>query len=141
MEFAQTVLDRTGLTVEPAWAQAKVDELLVAVRQLAPAQRDLWVVFDDVPTDVGIIILTALARAAENPRGYRQETIGEYSYTVGGARMGSSGVFTVPEENVIARLGGNGSGDLYSVQMLGSLDLPATTPDIDWDDDYADEGS
>ena len=132
-EFAQAVLDRSGLVVEPAWADAKVAELLVDVRQLALKMRDTWLAFGDLPGDVQVIVLKALARVAENPRGYRSEQIGEYSYTVDGTRMGTSGVFTVPEENVISRLGGTGSGDLYSVRLRGSLDLPSTTPDIDWD--------
>jgi hypothetical protein len=135
-DFAQSVLDRTSLTVEVSWAEAKVADLMVDVRQLAPLQRTAWSTFDSLPADVQTIVLKALARIAENPRGYRSEQIGEYSYTIDGARMGSSGVFTVPEEAVICRLGGDGTGGLYSVQMGGSLELPTTTPDIEWDYDY-----
>lgn len=132
VDFARAVLDRTGITVDPAWADAKASELLVQVRQLAPAKRTTWTTFEALPADVQIVVLAALGRVAENPRGYRSEQVGDYSYQLGGPRLGASGVFTMPEEAVIAREAGSSSG-LYSVGLNGSVDMPQTTPDVDWD--------
>jgi hypothetical protein len=132
-DFVTEVHSRTGLTVETEWAEARVDGLLVQVRRLALAKRTTWLTFDVLPADVQLVVLDALARAAENPRGYRSEQIGEYSYQAGSIALGVSGVFTVPEEAVIAIEAGNGSGALYSVGLTGSRELPAATPDIDWD--------
>lgn len=132
VDFAQAVLDRTGIAVEPAWADAKAAELLVQVRQLAPSKRTTWTSFEALPVDVQVVVLAALGRVAENPRGYRSESVGDYSYQLGGPRLGASGVFTVPEEAVIGREAGTASG-LYSVGLDGSVTLPQETPDIDWD--------
>lgn len=131
-EFAQAILDRTGLTVEPAWAEAKAESLMVQVRQLAPAKRTEWTTFEALPADVRTVVLDALARIAENPRGYRAETIGEYTYQLSTNRIGASGVFTQAEEAIIGREAGSSSGGLYSVGLRGSMDYPQATPDADW---------
>lgn len=132
-EFTQAVLDRTGLTVDYAWAETKVESLMVQVRQLAPSQRETWATFDDLPADVRTVVLDALGRAAENPRGYRSEQIGEYTYQLNTSRLGGSGVFTVAEEAVIASAGGDAGSGLYSVTIGGSPELEQSTPDVDWD--------
>jgi hypothetical protein len=133
-EFAQLIFDRTGLTVDYAWAQARAESLMVHVRQLAPAKRTEWATFEDLPTDVQTVVLDALGRMAENPRGFRSEQIGEYTYQVDTWRLGASGVFTQAEESVVAREGGSAAGGLYSVGMSGNRSIPQATPDIGWDD-------
>jgi hypothetical protein len=117
--------------VDDHWLTVLEAEAMAYVRLLAPCKRDTWLTFANLPADVQIIVSAALSRFAENPQGYRQMTIGEFSYTVGNGGS-ARGPFSASEAQVIRSAAGC-SGELVSVQMTTPAPLNIEAPDISSD--------
>ncbi len=75
----------------------------------------------DVPGAIIGVICTAVRRAYDNPTGLRGETIGDYSWTGGGAASGI--YFTVEEQRTIRRAAGKLGAS--SLTLEGMLPAPA----------------
>ena len=129
-ELAQAIEDRTGQPVDEAWLETVVNELMAYIRMLAPCKRDEWETIEDLPSDITAILVAAIARIMLNPRNLRQETIGEYSYTVGTG--GNGDMFTDLERRVISSIAGCG-GSFKSVRMgVTPPPVKMTEPDRDY---------
>ena len=125
----KAVTDRLGRQPDPAWLEQAAMEAFAYIRLIAPCRKSEWLDWHSIPDGVGAILVAALARTADNPRGYRQETIGEYSYTLGPSGGGATGIFSPGEARVIASEGGCG-GSLKTVQMTTSYPVtPAALTD------------
>lgn len=110
------LIARTGSSdYDSVWVDAVFAESLAYVRLLAPCKRSAWVDWDTLPEDVQAVVTSAMARLALNPRGIRQETIGEYSYTVAGQSAVDGGFFSVPEARIIGAVAGCGGGGRQSL--------------------------
>ena len=121
---------RTGSTDhDPLWVDAIFLEALAYVRVLAPCKRAVWVDWDTLPADVQSVVTSAMARVSMNPRGIRQETIGEYSYTVAGNSAVDGGFFAPGETRVITSSAGCG-GEIRTVPLTLDPVLPLDTPEV-----------
>lgn len=112
-ELADKIESLTGQPVDLGWLEQALAVIVAYVKVLAPCKRDEWVTIDDLPDDVIAVIVAALARWMVNPRNLRQETIGEYSYTVGSS---DGELFSDMEKRIIAGIAGCG-GSFKSVTM------------------------
>lgn len=119
-DLVAAVGDRTGAVVDEAWLEWAYAEVMATIRLSAPCKRATWLAYADLPADVQAAVVSSLSRMSQNPRGIRQETIGEYSYTLT-ASNGPGGPFTSTEARIIAALAGCG-GSVKSV--------PFTSPDV-----------
>jgi hypothetical protein len=126
------VMNRTGTEVDAEWLAEAEAEALAYVRLLAPSKRRSWLTYADLPIDVKVVVAAALSRMAMNPKGIRQETIGEYSYTLagGGGRHESSGPFTPAEARIIAVTAGDG-GRTRTVSLASPDILGLDTPEVE----------
>ena len=126
-ELADKIEDLTGQPVDLGWLEQALAVIVAYVKVLAPCKKDEWVTVDDLPDDVIAVIVAALARWMVNPRNLRQETIGEYSYTIGAASDGE--LFSDMEKRIIAGIAGCG-GSFKSVTMpVVPAPVAMTTPD------------
>ena len=126
-ELADKIEDLTGQPVDLGWLEQAVAVIVAYVKVLAPCKKDEWVTIDDLPDDIIAVMVAALARWMVNPRNLRQETIGEYSYTIGAASDGE--LFSDMEKRIIAGIAGCG-GSFKSVTMpVVPAPVAMTTPD------------
>jgi hypothetical protein len=130
---------RLGRPVDDQWLAVVEGEAMAYVRLLAPCKREDWLQFSNLPADVQIVLASALTRIAENPQGYRQMTIGEFSYTIGGSGS-ARGPFSASEVQIIRALGGC-SGELFSVRMETPAPLNIAAPDVTSDIDAPEDPS
>jgi hypothetical protein len=122
---------RSGVEVDEDWLVVAADEVLTFVRLLAPCKRNEWTSISALPSDVQSVVVSALARMASNPRGIRQETIGEYSYTLAGVNAAGgvgTGPFSPSEARVITAVAGCGGG-FKSVPMVVPAPLRIDAPE------------
>ena len=136
-ELAQAIEDRTGQPVDLAWLAQVVAEILAIIRLLAPCRVDTWQTIEDLPPDIIAVVVAAISRILVNPRGLRQETIGEYSYTINST--GNGDLFTDTEKRIIASVACCG-GSFKSITMrVVPPPIDLATPDRDaWADDRLD---
>ena len=136
-ELAQAIEDRTGQPVDLAWLAQVVAEILAIIRLLAPCKIDIWQTIEDLPPDIIAVVVAAISRILVNPRGLRQETIGEYSYTINST--GNGDLFTDTEKRIIASVAACG-GSFKSITMkVVPPPIDLATPDRDaWADDRLD---
>jgi len=136
-ELAQAIEDITGKPVDPEWLEQMAAMMLAFIRVLAPCKRDEWITVEDLPQDVVTILAAALARIVMNPRGLKQETIGEYSYSVD--TWSNSDVFTDMEKRVISSVAGCGGTFKSIVMGVTPPPVKMTEPDrIYFEQEYAD---
>ena len=129
---------RTGSSDhDPAWVDSVFVEAMAYVRLLAPCKRSVWTDWVSLPSDVQAVITSAMARVALNPRGIRQETIGEYSYTVAGQSAVDGGFFSAPEARIIGAAAGCG-GSVRTVRLTLDPVLPLDAPELG--DSYVGDG-
>ena len=124
---------RSGETVDPLWLEQAELEAMVYVRNLAPCKADSWLLWNDTPADVQVVIVSALSRSVMNPNNVKQETIGEYSYTLAAASSGSNGdagPFTADEVDIITSIAGCGAATVMSVELTPPPVLPLDTPEV-----------
>lgn len=125
-DLADKIEDLTGQPVDLGWLEQALAVIVAYVKVLAPCKKDEWVTVDDLPDDIIAVIVAALARWMVNPRNLRQETIGEYSYTVGST---DGELFSDMEKRIIAGIAGCG-GSFKSVTMpVVPAPVAMTTPD------------
>lgn len=124
------VAARNGQPVDEDWLEQALAEAMAYVRLLAPCKRSTWVGYSDLPADVQSVVIASLARAADNPRGIKQETIGEYSYTLVSGANSETGPFNRAEARIITGNSGCG-GQLTSVTMTLPPLRVLGTPDLD----------
>jgi hypothetical protein len=132
----QAVEARSGVDVDPEWLAVAAAETLTYVRLLAPCKRSEWTSWAALPLDVQVVCVASLSRMASNPRGIRQETIGEYSYTLAGSSSGSgtgTGPFSGAEARVITSASGCG-GALKSVHVTAPAPLDIDNPEAPFSD-------
>ena len=131
-DLADKIEDLTGQPVDLGWLEQALAIIVAYVKVLAPCKKDEWVTIDDMPDDIVAVIVAALARWMVNPRNLRQETIGEYSYTVSSGSDGE--LFSDMEKRIISGIAGCG-GSFKSVRM-GVTPPPVhmTEPDRDYFD-------
>ena len=136
-ELAQAIEDRTGQPVDLAWLAQVVAEILAIIRLLAPCRVDTWLTIEDLPPDIIAVVVASISRILVNPRGLRQETIGEYSYTINST--GNGDLFTDTEKRIIASVAGCG-GSFKSITMkVVPPPIDLATPDRDaWAEDRLD---
>lgn len=121
---------RAGEPVDEQWLEQGLAEAMAYVRLLAPCKRATWTDYAALPADVKAVLVRALTRMHLNPRGIRQETIGEYSYTLS-SDSGEfySGPFSPAEARIITSLSGCG-GAARSITLelppVLHLDAPET---------------
>ena len=127
-DLVSAVSARIGRTIDSTWVDTALAEAMAYVRLLAPCKKATWLSWGDLPLDVQAVVAAAIARFAENPRGYRQETIGEYSYTVGSGSVGTNGPFTAAEARIIASESGCG-GSFKTVHMTSPAPLSLEVPE------------
>jgi hypothetical protein len=131
-QLQSAVEARSGLEVDAVWLSSAFDEALAFIRLLAPCKRAEWIDFDSLPPDVVAVLIAALTRMVLNPKGIRQETIGEYSYTLAGVNaLGGSGTgpFTGAEGRIISVNAGCG-GSFKSVPMTAPAVLNLDAPEV-----------
>jgi hypothetical protein len=110
---------RTGVDHDPAWLEATLALALSHLRAVAPCKRDKWVEWYHLPDDVWRVVIESIIREYHNPHGYRSETIGDYSYQLGG----DAGAWYLPPElSLIAAHAGCGSGTVYSIRSRRAED-------------------
>jgi len=133
-DLVAAVSARLGEPVDEAFLEQAYAETMAFLRVIAPNKKKDWLQWEVCPTDVQAVLVTSLARQAANPRSIRQESIGEYSYTLS---SGAAGLmpFTAMEQRVIAAEAGLNSR-LRSVQMSRPSLLDWTKTDVlileDW---------
>lgn len=121
---------RTGsLDHDADWVDAVFSEAMAYVRLLAPCKRSVWVDWASLPEDIQSMVTSGMARVANNPRGIRQETIGEYSYTVAGNSAVDGGFFTPTETRIISAVAGCGGG-IRTVPMTFEAPLHLDAPEL-----------
>ena len=126
----EALIARTGSTDhDPLWVDAIFLEALAYVRVLAPCKRADWVDWVNLPEDVQSVVTSAMARVSMNPRGIRQETIGEYSYTVAGNSAVDGGFFSPGETRVITSSAGCGGG-IRTVPLTLEAPLHLDAPEV-----------
>jgi hypothetical protein len=127
-DLAAAIEARTGQPVDADWLEQASAEAMAYVRLMAPCKKSEWTDFASLPPDVQAIFVAALARSADNPRGIKQETIGEYSYTlVSGAGSSSTGPFSPSEQRIITSSSGCG-GAVKSVAVTMPELRPLAVP-------------
>ena len=128
-ELADRIEDLTGQPVDLGWLEQALAIIVAYVKVLAPCKKDEWGTIDDMPDDIVAVIVAALARWLVNPRNLRQETIGEYSYTVGSS---DGELFSDMEKRIISSIAGCG-GSFKSVRMgVTPPPVKMTEPDRDY---------
>ncbi|MFZ9392585.1 MAG: hypothetical protein ACO28P_01395 [Ilumatobacteraceae bacterium] len=125
----QAVTDRLGRAPDQQWLDQASLEAFAYIRLFAPCSRDQWLDWGDLPDDVAAVLVAALSRMADNPRGYRQETIGEYSYTLAGGGASSTGPFSPSEARIIAAVAGCG-GSIKTIRVSSPAPLPIDAPEL-----------
>jgi len=133
-DLVAAVSARLGEAVDVQFLEQAYAETMAFLRVLAPCRRKEWLQWEVCPPDIQAVLVTSLARQAANPRGIRQESIGEYSYTFSN---GSAGLmpFTAMEQRVINAESECG-GRIRSVKMTKPALLDWTKTDVlileDW---------
>ncbi len=127
-DMLEAVTARTGSDVEELWCEQIFAEAMTYLRLLAPCKRRTWREYSDLPEDVQTVVVSVISRQAMNPRNIRQETLGEYSYTLAsGAGYGLNGPFNAAEARIIAVWSACG-GAVTTIQMtppdLVNIDAP-----------------
>ena len=126
----EALVARTGSSDhDPDWVDAVFAESLAYVRLLAPCKRSVWLDWATLPDDVRAVVTSAMSRMAMNPRGIRQETIGEYSYTIAGQSPVDGGFFTGYEARIIGAIAGCGGG-IRTVPVSLELPLNLDAPEV-----------
>lgn len=117
--------------VDQYWLEQAYAEAMAYIRMIAPGKKLEWLEYADLPTDVQTILIAALLRKHSNPRGIRQESIGEYSYTISSdAVRVDAGPFSYSEVKLIKFAAGAGTS-MSSVTMLLPPVLPFAMPDAE----------
>lgn len=132
--LTEAVGKRTGTTPNEDWLETAFAEVMATVRLIAPCKRETWQDYSDLDPDVQAILVACLSRLALNPRGIRQETIGEYSYTLA-AGANPSGPFTEHEARIIIAASGcagfTGSVEVTPPPVL-SIEAPEVSNSLNW---------
>lgn len=121
-----------GEVVDSAWLEQVLALAMAYLHLLAPCKKDEWLGWDDLPVDVQTIVIAAIVRHHSNPRGIRQETIGEYSYTLDAGVTASNsggGPFSRDEARLVSAIAGCG-GSFKSVKIVSPDVLPLDTPEL-----------
>jgi len=122
-DLVSAVSARLGEPVDEPFLEQAYAETMAFLRVMVPTKKKDWMQWDTCPADVQAVLVSSLARQCANPRSIRQESIGEYSYTLS---SGAAGLmpFTAMEQRVIFAEAGV-SGRMRSVKV-GRPDL------LDW---------
>lgn len=110
---------RTGVDHDPVWLDATLALAMSHVRAAAPCKRDVWRQWYDLPDDVWRVVIESMVREHRNPRGYRAETIGDYSYQIAGA---ADSWYLPSELAVVKAYAGCGSATFYSIRTARAED-------------------
>jgi len=121
--LVSAVSARLGEPVDESFLEQAYGETMAFLRVMVPNKKKDWIQWETCPADVQAVLVSSLARQCANPRSIRQESIGEYSYTLS---SGAAGLmpFTAMEQRVIFAEAGV-SGRMRSVKV-GKPDL------LDW---------
>lgn len=83
-------------------ATALIDDASALVREAAQGELDA-VEAPDAPAAVETVIVGMIRRGYENPRGVTQESLGDYSYSMGAAGGGVANIHLTRRERKIVR--------------------------------------
>jgi hypothetical protein len=127
----QQIEARLGETVDADQLTSWESEALMWAVHLAPNKRGEWISYESLPGDVQVCLIAAISRKLGNPNGIKQETIGEYSYTLA-SPQGASGVslFTDAEATIIRRVAGMRSTANMSVPLCVPAVLDLDAPEV-----------
>jgi len=133
-DLVSAVTARLGEPVDEPFLEQAYAETMAFLRVMVPTKKKEWIQWEVCPVDIQAVLAASLARQCANPRSIRQESIGEYSYTLS---SGAAGLmpFTAMEQRVIfAEAGMNGR--IRSVKMSKPPLLDWTKTDVlileDW---------
>lgn len=110
--------------VEQTQAEAVAEDASDMVRDLVEPELD-EVVPPDVPGAVRAVVIAMVRRGVDNPNGWAQESLGDYSRSTGGGGVATV-YMTKREQKVVRRAVGVGGAG--AIEMTG--DLPVQVSEV-----------